>query len=97
MRVTVVMIFLTLAGPLLALAAARDDESDLRLVVIPPWRNAETIVTQAGGHIVGPARARFAVFARPQRAFGFSDAARDAGAILVLNGAAIASICGMTL
>ena len=89
------MLFLSIAGPLATLAARSDDGSDLRLVVVPPWKDAQAIVAAAGGHVIGPERALFAVLVRAATPSEFDAAARAAGALAVTNGATVAAICGV--
>ncbi|WP_299694140.1 hypothetical protein [uncultured Tateyamaria sp.] len=95
MRVLLMMVFLTVAGPITALATAPDDGSDMRLVVVPPWDDANAVVVAAGGHVIGPERAPFAVLAQVDHPRAFAVAARRAGALAVLNGATIAAFCGV--
>ena len=63
------------------------------LVVIPPWRDAGAIVQAAGGWIIAPRAAPFAVLAAADGT-DFPDSLRAGGAWWVMSGDALASICG---
>ena len=52
---------LVVVGVASLLAALPEPEGDLLLVIVPPWRAAETIVHAGGGQIVGPLRAPLSV------------------------------------
>lgn len=68
----------------------------IALVIVPPWAasgGAAAVVQAAGGQEVGPRRAPFAVLA----VLDAPDSARQHGAWAVLDGRALAQICGVTL
>lgn len=82
-------------GPasLLARPAEQGAEGPV-IVVVPPWRDAETVIAAAQGRIIGPVRAPFAVFAAFETEID-PQTARHAGAWAVLDGAALAELCGV--
>lgn len=63
------------------------------IVVVPPWRDAESIIAAANGRIVAPQKAPFAVLAYSESPT-FSSRVVSAGAWSVINSAALAQICG---
>lgn len=63
------------------------------LVVIPPWRDVEVIVQAAGGRIIAPRAAPFAVLAAGD-GDDLAGSLRAGGAWWVMNGDALSSICG---
>ena len=82
------------AGPLIGLAAAPAPRpGDVHLVIAPKER-ARAIVLRAGGAEVAPVAAPLAVLAASTDP-DFADRLRRAGAWLVLDGQAIARLCGV--
>ena len=63
------------------------------LVMLPPWADGDGLVAAAGGQVVGPLRAPFAILALSQNA-DFAEQLRLAGAWAVADGTALARICG---
>ena len=94
MRTVVLLFFMGLCGPLLALATApvRAD-TDVLLVVFTPGRDVARLVEAAGGRLVGPEIAPFGALASGGAA-DFATTLRDAG-VWVFDGAALAAICGV--
>ncbi|SLN49623.1 hypothetical protein AQS8620_02124 [Aquimixticola soesokkakensis] len=70
--------------------------ADIVVVVAPPWRDIDRVVSQAGGAVVGPLRAPFAVLAQFDAPIDahITALARAAGAWTLLDGDTLASICG---
>ncbi|WP_147110394.1 hypothetical protein [Tateyamaria sp. syn59] len=95
MRVFLIMAVLGCAAPLASLAFQPAQQSDLRLVFLAPWQDAETLARSAGGRLVGPQRAVLAVLVHTDDPAHFDQQARDLGAFGVLDGAAIAALCGV--
>jgi hypothetical protein len=81
------------ASPL-ALSARGPVAGAPALVVAAPWTDPETVTRAAGGNVVAPRRAPMATIAVFADAEAIA-AARAAGAWLVLDGAALASLCGV--
>ena len=80
---------LVLVAPFAAFPAARQGPV---LVLVPPWTDADALVAAAGGRVIGPARAPFAVLA--DGGAGFAERLRLNGAWAVADGAGIARLCG---
>jgi hypothetical protein len=78
-----------LVAPFAALPAAGGGPV---LVLLPPWTDADAIVTSAGGRLIGPVRAPFAVLA--EGGASFPEQVRQGGAWAVADGAVVARICG---
>ncbi|MBY5934650.1 hypothetical protein KUV51_16705 [Tateyamaria omphalii] len=97
MRVFVMMAMLGLAAPLVGLTFQPAQQSDLRLVFLAPWQDAEALAQSAGGTLVGPQRATFAALVQTDDPARFDDLAMDFGAFGVRDGAAIAALCGVVL
>ncbi|MAM60228.1 hypothetical protein [Maritimibacter sp. UBA3975] len=93
-----VIAFLTFAfggillGPFVVVASA-PGRSEGPVLVISNWgEDAEAIVAEQGGEIIGPRRAMFGVFASSDDR-GFSARLRQQGAWAVIDGALIAALC----
>ena len=82
-----------LSGPVGVVFGAAPQTGTPMLVVIPPWRDAGAIVQAAGGWIIAPRAAPFAVLAAAD-GNDFPDSLRAGGAWWVMSGDAFASICG---
>lgn len=80
-------------GPLLALASLPAAKGDLLLVVLPPWRDAESVLATAGGRPLGVSPTSFAQLAAAMRP-DFAERALRAGAWAVLDGRRQISFCG---
>ncbi|KIC51876.1 hypothetical protein RA29_00820 [Tateyamaria sp. ANG-S1] len=91
------MAMLGFAAPLAALLLQSGQQSDLRLVILAPWHDAEALAQSAGGTLVGPQRAPFAALVQTDNPARFDDLARDFGSFGVRDGAAIAALCGVVL
>jgi hypothetical protein len=98
MRTGVVILCLaiaTVAGPVVSLAAAPPPaDGGIHLVVAPAGRRAQ-VLDAAGGHPVGPAAAPLAGLAASPHP-GFAERLKKAGAWLVLDGEAVARLCGVS-
>lgn len=94
MRVFLMALAVTLIGPILALASTPLKADGPRLVIVPPWVNADVLVVQAGGQVIGPIQAPLGALAYSEKP-NFDADLRKHGAIAVLDGAAIARICGV--
>lgn len=81
---------LVLAAPLAALPPAGRGPV---LVLLPPWADAVALVGAAGGRLVGPERAAFAVLAQGEAA-DFPERLRAGGAWAVADGTGLARMCG---
>lgn len=79
--------------PLMALGRPASDAVDAPvLVIVAPWDDAQQIVVDAGGQVIGFDRAMFGVLAfatHPK----FNQSLLDAGAWAVRDGAILASLC----
>lgn len=87
-------VFVAMLAPAAALVSMPAPDRGPFLVTLPPWADAEAIVTAAGGRIIGPLEAPFAVLATAD-ADGFARLARARGAWFVTDGAALARLCGV--
>jgi len=99
MRQTLLVLSLAagvLVGPALALATATAPapEAGGVLLVVAPAAQARALVARAGGAEVAPVSAPFAILATSGDA-DFAARLRRAGAWLVLDGRAIARLCGV--
>lgn len=81
--------------PVLAVVAAPLPAEGPRLVLYPPWVDGVDIVKRAGGDPVGPSQAPMGVLAFAPDSDAFDQRLRSAGAWAVLDGAAIAALCGL--
>ncbi len=103
MRILPCLIFvlsLTVAPVAAFVAASPPGGAGPVLVLMPPWADADRLVGRAGGWVVGPLRAPFAVLATTQRPGTAKDDAFSArlmrnGAWAVRAPGLLASICGM--
>ena len=84
---------LALTGPLLPLLSLKGRAGDLLLVVAPPWRQTLAVIDAAGGRPIGPGSAAFGQFATSDDV-EFAARLRSSGAWLVLDGMAVATLCG---
>lgn len=91
-RFGAIAVMLVLAAPLAALPVAGRGPV---LVLLPPWTDAGAVVGSAGGRLIGPERAAFAVLAQGERA-DFAERLRAGGAWAVADGTGLARICGVT-
>ncbi|MEM8655520.1 MAG: hypothetical protein AAGF36_12315 [Pseudomonadota bacterium] len=96
MRVFLIMALLSCGAPLAALALHPDAGSPIRLVIVAPWQDAHALIASAGGTVLGPERAPFALLAQTSDPDQFNAAARSLGAWWVTDGAAVAELCGVT-
>ena len=83
-----------LAGPVLALATAKPGASGPHLVIAWPWLDPAERVVAAGGSLVGPVSAPFAVLATSDDP-GFANALSRAPGVTVRNGRQLAALCGV--
>lgn len=87
-----IIVLTILAGPVLAAMGGAPRAGDPVVVVGP---DPEAIVARAGGMALGPSRAPLGILAvAPDR--GYADRLDAAGAWLVLDGRALAALCGIT-
>ncbi|APX12739.1 hypothetical protein BWR18_14380 [Tateyamaria omphalii] len=91
------MALLGLAAPLAGLTLQPPKQSDLRLVFLAPWQDADMLAQSAGGTLVGPQQALFAALVQTDDPARFDQRARDFGAFGVRDGAVIAALCGVAL
>jgi len=85
---------LSLAVTPLALLARPATGAGIVVVVLPPWMDADTLLTQAGGRVVGPERAPLGVLAQVETVSALKKL-RHLGAWAVMDGAALAELCGV--
>ncbi|MGJ8623216.1 MAG: hypothetical protein ACSHW1_10580 [Yoonia sp.] len=83
------------APPALAFMAAPASAQGPRLVIFAPWVDGVALVLRAGGDPVGPAAAPMGILAYAPDRPDFDDRLRAAGAWAVLEGMALARICGL--
>jgi hypothetical protein len=84
-------------GPVLPLLTIPPADGDLVLVLSPPWSDAMSIISDAGGRPVGPERSWIGAFAQAEHqvtSAGFADRLKQAGAWAAFDGTAIAALCG---
>jgi hypothetical protein len=83
------------APPLLGLAGATPSDDGPRLVLFPPWHDGAALVSQAGGSPVGPLEAPMGLLAFAADTAAFDRRVRKAGAWAILDGTALARLCGI--
>jgi len=88
------MTLLVLAGPLAAVAAAPGDDTDLFVVVLPPWQAVQPVSDALSGHQVGPERAYLGVLVQTRHPEKIA-AGYDAGAWWIFPAGPLAVICGV--
>ncbi|MCA0921806.1 hypothetical protein [Pseudooceanicola nanhaiensis] len=93
LRVILAALTLCLAGPGLALVSLPPARDGLLLVIGLPWLDRGAAILRAGGHEVGPLQAAMATLAQGDDP-GFADRLRRAGGYLVVDGRAVAALCG---
>jgi hypothetical protein len=91
--VSAAFLIAALAGPLAALGAAAPRPDAPVLAIAPPWIDVDAVVARAGGRPIGPVGAPLATLAQGEGAH-FAERLRDAGAWMVVDGAALARLCG---
>ena len=84
---------LALAGPILPLLTLPSKVGGIVLVVSPPWADPLAVIRNASGRPIGPERTVLGYFATSETP-GFTDRLRAAGAWAILDGDAVASLCG---
>ncbi|OLS52719.1 hypothetical protein [Rhodovulum sulfidophilum] len=83
------------AAPVLALTG-RPIQTATTLLVIGPMNGLPDILRRAGGRLIGPTRAPFALLAvADDHPEDFPDRLKTEGAWLVLDGAIAAQLCGV--
>lgn len=92
---TALVVFGSLIMPATLVMARPVQQGDIVVVIVPPWRGADAVIEDAGGHLVGPWRATFGQFALSSDP-KFIPALRRSGAWAVLNGNALAYLCGVS-
>lgn len=93
-RLALATLALILLAPLGALVAAPPRDGMPVIVFVPPWLDAERVVSMAGGQIVGPDSAPLAVLAYSDNP-GFPQHLLRAGALGVRDGALVANLCNL--
>ncbi|WP_010141219.1 hypothetical protein [Oceanicola sp. S124] len=86
---------LVLSGPVLTVASLPPATHGLVLVLSPPWADREAPIRAAGGRGLGTRIAAMGTLAQADRP-DFSARLRAQGPFLVLDGRAIAALCGVT-
>lgn len=84
---------LALSGPVLPLFALPGGTGAMLLVVTPPWRDSIGVIERAGGRPIGPEASLLGRFATSDGA-DFPARLRASGAWAVLDGQAVATLCG---
>lgn len=83
------------ASPVVLVASSTPRDGIPVIVVGAPWGDRlETVISQAGGQILGPESAPFARIATSDTP-EFFQRLRDAGAWAVLDGTRLATLCGV--
>lgn len=96
MRAAFIIAAIFLSGPLLAFVGQAPEDNAPVLVVAPPWRDVADVAQAAGGQLIGPTVAPMAVLAiSKEKKFG--NRVRRAGGWFVLDGRALAALCGVSL
>lgn len=85
---------LLLTGAFVSLASLPRGTSDLVLVISSPWVDGVDLVEQAGGRPIGPQSNALATLAAGDDADSFIKRVGQAGAWAILDGAALAALCG---
>lgn len=83
-----------LAGPVLAIANAEPIPGEISLVIGPPWRSLEALVTASDGKLIGPGANRYGALAVSDNPDFFDDL-KASGAWFVLDGTRMAQLCGV--
>lgn len=83
-------------GPALSVSMSAPEPGGIMLVIVPPWIDGNSAVEAAGGTPVGPVQALFGQFATAPSA-DFVTRVEARGAWAVMDGAALARICGVAL
>lgn len=93
MRSILLVGVICISVPVMALGrAAPIASNDPLLVIVPPWLDAQAIVQDAGGDVIGLDHALFGVLAHgPDE--GFAQAVLHAGAWAVRDGTLLAALC----
>lgn len=91
------IVFTLCAPPVLGLAATPPVGEAPRLVLFAPWADGAALVRQAGGRPIGPLEAPMGVLAVAEDTAAFDRRVRAAGAWTVIDGRAIARLCGVSV
>lgn len=83
--------------PALMLFAAPQPADGPVIILHAPWVDGADLVRAAGGWAVGPLQAAMGTFAVSDNMETFRAGVRAAGAWAVLDGAALAGLCGLPL
>lgn len=92
-RVMILVVFVALSGPVLALASMPAPKEGPVLFVVPPWLDRVGFLEKLGAYEIGPVPAPMAILAvleGPEMV----DRGKSFGAWAVLDGSAIARLCG---
>lgn len=94
MRLEIVVTMLTLVVmPLAQMAGTRAEGPGLRVIVVPPWRDAEDVARAARVQPVGPTRSWLGLFVAVDRDEQVAGLA-EAGAWFVLDAERLKWVCG---
>ncbi|MBY6093094.1 hypothetical protein [Maritimibacter alkaliphilus] len=93
LRVMLAALTLCLAGPVLALVSLPPVREGPVLVIALPWLDRGAAILRAGGHEVGVLQGALASLAQGDDP-GFAGRLRRAGGFLVVDGRAVAALCG---
>lgn len=93
MQITVTALMLALGGPTVALMSLPPADSGLVLVVSPPWVDRDGAIARAGARALGTTISLLGTLVQADSP-GFGASLRAAGPFLVLDGGALASLCG---
>ncbi len=85
----------TLFVPFGSLLASAPKAGAPVLVLLPPWVDGPSVVEAAGGRVIGPMSAPFALLAYGDDP-GFADRLQIAGALNVSDASILSELCGAT-
>lgn len=89
------VVLMALMGPAVMVLSLPAATHGLVLVLGPPWADRDTAIEHAGGRGIGPVATPLATLAQADNP-DFSARIRAAGPFLVVDGQAVASLCGVT-
>lgn len=91
---SLVLVFVLLAGPFLALAGSKPMPGEVMLVIGPGSTARQEMIQETGGRVIGPEMAHFGAFALSERE-DFASALLEQGAWFVIDGRQVAFLCGV--
>lgn len=96
LQIALTILLLSVAGPALSILSMPRATQGLLLVLSPPWGagTIEAEILAAGGRGIGTARAPFGTLVQADDA-EFAQRLHAAAPVLILDGRALASLCGV--